>query len=316
MTNFDIKECAKRLKPWIVKTPLVEIEALSERTGKKVYLKLESLQRAGAFKFRGAMNYMLTLDAEEAKRGVITASSGNHGLGMSLGGKLRGIKCTVVMPVSAPMTKQERAKAYGATLVLQGADYDEAQQHAQHLAEQHGYTYVPSFNHPAIIEGQGTILDEILSELPQVDMVVVPVGGGGMLAGLLVAKEQAEAATEIVGVEPVGAASMQASLAAGQLTTLAAMNTIADGVAVRTPGSLNLDIVSQFNPSMWLVTDADILAAQKLLLQETKLIVETAGAVSVAGLLAAQLPAEIETVVCVVSGANLDLSSLAGLIGV
>lgn len=312
MTNFDIKECAKRIGPWIIKTPLVEIEALSERTGKKIYLKLESMQRTGAFKFRGAMNYMLTLDPEEAKRGVITASSGNHGLGMSLGGKLKGVKCTVVMPVSAPLTKQERAKAYGATLVLHGTDYDEAQQHAQELAGQHGYTYVPSFNHPAIIEGQGTILNEILSELPQVDMVVVPVGGGGILAGLLVAKEQAGASAEIVGVEPVGAASMQTSLEAGQLTTLAAMDTIADGVAVRTPGSLNLEIISRCHPSMWQISDDQILAAQKFLLCETKLVVETAGAVSVAGLLAAQLPEEIKTVVCVISGANLDLSSLLG----
>lgn len=316
MTSFDIRQCAKRIDPWIIKTPLVEIEALSERTGKKVYLKLESLQRTGAFKFRGAMNYMLALDEEEAKRGVITASSGNHGLGMSLGSKLKGVKCTVVMPVSAPVTKQERAKAYGATLVLHGADYDEAQQHAQQLAERHGYIYVPSFNHRAIIEGQGTILNEILGELPQVDMVVAPVGGGGLLAGLLVAKEQAQATAEIVGVEPVGAASMQASLAAGQATSLVTMDTIADGVAVRTPGNLNLEIISQFTPRMWQVTDIDILAAQKLLLRETKLIVETAGAVSVAGLLAAQLPAEIETVACVVSGANLDLSSLVGLIGV
>lgn len=313
MTNFDIQACANRLEPWIIKTPLVEVEALSQRVGRKVYLKLESLQRTGAFKFRGAMNYMLTLPEAEAERGVITASSGNHGLGMSLGGKLRGVKCTVVMPVSAPMTKQERAKAYGATLVLHGNDYDEAQQYAQMLAEQHGYTYVPSFNHRAIIEGQGTIFNEIVRDLPQVDMIVVPVGGGGMLAGLLIAREQGAAGVEIVGVEPTGAASMHASLVAGQQTTLPTMQTIADGVAVRTPGNLNLEIVSRFNPPLWQVSDEDILAAQKLLLQESKLIVETAGAVSVAGLLAAQLPAEIETVVCVVSGANLDLANLAKL---
>lgn len=314
MANFDIRACAKRLEPWIVKTPLVEVDALSQRVGKKVYLKLESLQRTGAFKFRGAMNYMLTLPQAEAERGVITASSGNHGLGMSLGGKLRGIKCTVVMPVSAPLTKQERAKAYGATLVLHGNDYDEAQQYAQMLAEQHGYTYVPSFNHRAIIEGQGTIFNEIVKELPQVDMVVVPVGGGGMLAGLLVAKEQSEIDVQIVGVEPTGAASMQASLAAGRQTTLSTMETVADGVAVRTPGSLNLEIISRFNPPMWQVTDEEILAAQKLLLHESKLIVETAGAVPVAGLLAAQLPEAVENVVCVISGANLDLLTLAKLI--
>lgn len=314
MADFDIQACAKRLEPWIIKTPLVEVEALSQRTGKKVYLKLESLQRTGAFKFRGAMNYMLSLGEAEAERGVITASSGNHGLGMSLGGKLRGIKCTVVMPVSAPLTKQERAKGYGATLVLHGNDYDEAQQYAQKLAEEHGYTYVPSFNHRAIIEGQGTIFNEIVKELPQVDMVVAPVGGGGMLAGLLIAREQSGMDVEIVGVEPTGAASMQASLAAGRQTTLPTMQTIADGVAVRTPGSLNFEIISRFNPPMWQVSDEGILAVQKLLLQESKLIVETAGAVSVAGLLAANLPAEIETVVCVISGANLDLANLAKLI--
>lgn len=314
MADFDIQACAKRLEPWIIKTPLVEVEALSQRTGKKVYLKLESLQRTGAFKFRGAMNYMLSLGEAEAERGVITASSGNHGLGMSLGGKLRGIKCTVVMPVSAPLTKQERAKGYGATLVLHGNDYDEAQQYAQKLAEEHGYTYVPSFNHRAIIEGQGTIFNEIVKELPQVDMVVAPVGGGGMLAGLLIAREQSGMEVEIVGVEPTGAASMQASLAAGRQTILPTMQTIADGVAVRTPGSLNFEIISSFNPPMWQVSDEEILAVQKLLLQESKLIVETAGAVSVAGLLAANLPAEIETVVCVISGANLDLANLAKLI--
>lgn len=314
MTNFDIRECAKRLSPYIIKTPLVEIEALSERTGKKVYLKLESMQRTGAFKFRGAMNYMLTLDPEEAKKGVITASSGNHGLGMSLGGKLRGIKCTVVMPVTAPLTKQKRAKGYGATLVLHGADYDEAQEYAKQLALELGHTYVPSFNHPAIIEGQGTILAEVLTELPQADMVVAPVGGGGLLSGLLIAKEQLESAVKIVGVEPVGAASMQTALKAGQLTTLASMKTIADGVAVRTPGSLNLEIVGRFNPEMWCINDTEIREAQKLLLCETKLIAETAGVVSVAGVLAAELPQEIKTVVCVISGANVDLSSLQGLV--
>ncbi|MGI6359195.1 MAG: threonine ammonia-lyase [Bacillota bacterium] len=310
MANYDVNECAERLKPWIIRTPLVEIEVLSQRLGKRVFLKLESLQRTGAFKFRGAMNYMLTLDPQEAAKGVITASSGNHGLGMSLSGKLKGVKCTVVMPVSAPMTKQRRAKDYGANLVLHGSCYDEAQEHAKMLAEQHGYAYVPSFNHPAIIAGQGTILGEILEELPDTDMILAPVGGGGMLAGLLMAKEQLAAEVEIVGVEPEGAACMSSSLQAGELVTLKEMNTIADGVAVLTPGNLNLEVVSRFQPAMRQVSDAAILEVQELLLREAKLIVETAGAVSVAGLLSHGVPADVENVVCVISGANVDLSHL------
>ncbi len=310
MTSYDVHRCAERLKPWIIRTPLVEVEALTERVGKRVWLKLESMQRTGAFKFRGAMNYMLTLDPTEAAKGVITASSGNHGLGMSLGGKLTGVKCTVVMPESAPLTKQQRAKEYGATLVLHGSCYDEAQEHAKGLADEYGYAYVPSFNHPAIIEGQGTILGEILADLPEADMIMAPVGGGGMLAGLLVAKEQLAAKVQVVGVEPEGAACMHASLQAGELSTLKEMSTVADGVAVRTPGNLNLEIISRLKPEMRQISDASILEVQELLLRESKLIVETAGAVSVAGLLLQAMPADVENVVCVISGANLDLSHL------
>lgn len=311
MMAFDVKASVQRLRPWIIKTPLVEIESLSELTGKRVYLKLESLQRSGSFKFRGAMNYLLTLSQGEASRGVITASSGNHGLGMSLSGKLMGIKCTVVMPVSAPLTKQEKAKRYGANLILHGTCYDEAQEYAQGLAERQGYTYVPSFNHSAIIEGQGTILDEILNDLPQVGMVLAPVGGGGMLAGLLLAKEQLGSSAKIVGVEPFGAACMKASLDSGGLTTLGNMQTIADGVAVRTPGSQNFQIAQRFSPEMICVSDEEITKAQAILLQEAKLIVEAAGAVTIAGLLSCETIEE-EYLVCVVSGANVDLSSLRG----
>ncbi len=310
---FELKVCVERLKPWIIRTPLVEIESLSEMTGRSVYLKLEGLQRSGSFKFRGAMNYMLTLDEAEARRGVITASSGNHGLGMSLSGKLRGIRCIVVMPTSAPLAKQDKAKLYGAELVLHGTCYDDAQEYALELASRAGYTYVPSFNHAAIIEGQGTILDEILMDLPQADTVFVPVGGGGMLAGLLLAKAQLGSGLEVVGVEPWGAAGMTASLQAGRLTTTKDMQTIADGVAVRTPGDLNFEIAQRYRPKMWCVSDEQISEAQKIVLREAKMLIETAGAVPIAGLLSRHLPDRAKHVVCVVSGANVDPSTLREL---
>lgn len=310
---FDLPACVERLAPWIVRTPLVEIESLSEMTGRRVYLKLEGLQRSGSFKFRGAMNYMLTLGEAEASRGVITASSGNHGLGMSLSGRLRGIRCTVVMPTTAPLAKQNKARLYGAELVLHGTCYDDAQEYALQLAAREGYTYVPSFNHAAIIEGQGTILDEILQDLPQADLILVPVGGGGMLAGLLLAKAQLGSAVDVIGVEPWGADGMTASLRAGRLTTTKDMRTIADGVAVRTPGDLNFEIAQRFCPEMWCVSDEQISEAQKIVLQEAKLLIETAGAVPIAGLLSRQLPEQARHVVCVVSGANVDPSTLREL---
>ncbi len=308
MFSYNIEACAKRIAPYIISTPLVEVEELSSRTGRRVYLKLESMQRTGAFKFRGAMNHMLSLDEEEAKRGVITASSGNHGLGMSLAGMLRGIKCTVVMPVSAPQTKQNRAREYGANLVLHGADYDEAQVHAKSIADNEGSIYVPSFNHPRIIEGQGTVLAEILRDQPAVDTVITPVGGGGMLAGLLLARAESHATqVNVVGVEPTGAACMQFSRSVGHLATLPTMQTIADGVAVRTPGDLNLEIVELFAPLLWQVDDEAIKNAQQQLFQKSRIVSETAGAVSVAALLEKELPKEAREVVCIITGSNLDL---------
>lgn len=314
MTTYDISECAKRIAGWIIKTPLLEVEDLSQQTGSKVYLKLEGTQRTGAFKYRGALNYMMSLDRAEAATGVITASSGNHGLGMSLAGQQLGIKCTVVMPQSAPQVKQERAKGYGATVILHGNTYDDAQEYASRLAQKQGRLYVPSFNHPAIIEGQGTALKEILEEVPQVDVVFSPVGGGGLISGLLLAKEELGAATEIVGVEPLGAASMQASVQAGCPKTLAEMATIADGVAVATPGDITFGIVKRLKPQILSVSDDDILAAQRSLLHGPKLIAEGAGAVSVAGMLASKELNKGKTLVCLISGSNVDLTALTALI--
>ncbi len=309
-----VAQAAARLAGQIIKTPLVEIDSLSELVGKRVFLKLESMQRTGSFKFRGATNFMLTMPYDATTRGVITGSSGSHGLGMSLAGRMRGLKCTVVMPERTPEIKQRRAQQYGATVVLYGAGFDEAQAHAKALAAEQSLTYVPSFDHPAIIAGQGTILKEIMEELPQTQLVLAPVGGGGLLSGLLVAREEYGYNTEIAGIEPTLAACMSASVEAGGVTTLSHMSTVAEGVAVRTPGALTYALVERLCPRLAQVSDEAILAAQQYLLHEAKLLAETAGAVSVAALLAGAVDSAAETVVCVISGANMDLGYLRNMI--
>ncbi len=311
LAEYDVRECVKRLKPYIIKTPLVESEVLSDLAGIPVYLKLETFQKTGAFKFRGAMNYLLSLDSQKREAGVITASSGNHGLGMSLGSKLLGVKCTVVMPTKAPLVKQQKAKKYGSNVVLYGDSYDEAASYAESLAKQQGAAYVPSFNHPAIMEGQGTILYEIQEDLPDVECVMAPVGGGGLLAGLLVAREGLGVQAEVIGVEPEGAASMKAAMDAGELVTLPSLNTIADGVAVKTAGNLTFDVIYDKRPEIIIVDDECVKQTQKLMMTEAKVLAEPAGAVSVAGLLKLSGRGRFKNVVCVVSGANMDESQLA-----
>ncbi|MBS3937809.1 MAG: threonine/serine dehydratase [Peptococcaceae bacterium] len=314
MANFNVSSCLERLRPYIIRTPLVEVEHLSAQTGKRIFLKIESLQKTRAFKFRGAMNFLLTMSGKEAESKVITASSGSHGLGLALSGKILGLECIVVMPKNASLVKQERAKGYGATVLLHGSCYDEAREQAELLSAQEGYVYVPSFNHPRIIEGQATILAEILADRPETDVVFAPVGGGGLVAGLLLAKEQLCSKVAIIGVEPNGAACMQASVDAGILSTLSSMHTIADGVAVRTPGELTFAIVHKHKPALHQVSDEDIRCAQKDLLSEMRVVVETAGAVAVAGMRTYDLPSSVKNIVCIVSGSNVDTAEIAQLL--
>jgi len=314
MAVFDIRSCLLRLEPWVIRTPLVVSDYLSAICGRRVFLKLESLQRTRAFKFRGAMNYLLTMDQGATARGVITASSGNHGLGLALGSRLLGLKCVVVMPKNAALVKQEKAKGYGADLVLHGMCYDEAQEHAAQLALNEGYVYVSSFDHERIMEGQATILAEILAEFQDMHYVFAPIGGGGMVSGMLLAREQLSVPIEIVGVEPLGAACMKASVDVGSRTTLPSLETIADGVAVRTPGKLNFEVVQKYNPPLCQVSDEEILRTQKELLLEQGLVVETAGAVAVAGMRNFHFPAAVKNIVCVVTGANVNRTQLVELL--
>ncbi len=308
--EFNIRQACERLQPYIVRTPLVENEYLSDLIGKRVFLKLESLQRTGAFKFRGALNYMLKLSPAVAERGVITSSSGNHGLGLALAGKMCSVSCSVVMPKDSSVAKQEKARSYGAEVILLGDCFDAAQEAAQQMAAEKGMTYVSGFNHPDIIEGQGSVIFEILADLPEADCIYLPVGGGGMLGGALVAKEELSAGCEVIGVEPEGADSMTRSLEAGALFTLRELATVADGVAVKTPGSLNFALAKQYAARMVRISDAELLNVQEALFKKSKLMMETAGAVAVAGLIRDAMHCQGDNLVAIVTGANLDFSTL------
>lgn len=315
MIKTDVFKCAERLSPYILRTPLVESEVLSDAIGRKVYLKLETFQKTGAFKFRGAMNRLLLLGPKAGENGVVTASSGNHGLGMSLGSRILGLKCTVAMPQRAPEVKQAKARKYGAEVILNGNSYDEAAEFAKNLALETNRTYVPSFNDPAIIEGQGTILKEICEDLPDVGLVVAPIGGGGLMAGLLSARSLVKPELQIVGAEPSGAASMKAALDAGKPVTLDEMNTIADGVAVKTAGDITFEVISRWKPDIVIVTDDEIREAQWLLINGAKVMAESAAAVPVAAL--RRLPEKNlpNNIVCVITGGNIDADELAKLAG-
>jgi len=313
MDDFNVLDCATRLKQWIIHTPLVEVDYLSENLGCKVYVKLENMQRTGAFKFRGAMNFMLTANPADSARGAITASSGNHGLGLALSGKLLGYHSTVILPRTAARIKEERAIYYGAKVLRYGSDYEAAQEYARTLAADQSLLYVSSFDHPAVIEGQGTILPEILHDLPDTAIVLAPIGGGGLVSGLLRAKAQLGSTVSIVGVQASGAAAMHKSLATGRLLTLDCAKTVATGVSARTPGALTFAILQSAKTQVVLVEDDAIIAAQRELCQHAKVIAEPAGAVAVAALRAARLPKTKGPIVCIVSGGNVDFSASENL---
>ncbi|MEW6524806.1 MAG: threonine/serine dehydratase [Bacillota bacterium] len=301
----EIRQARETIRPAVVRTPLVFSERLSEETGADIYLKLEGFQRTGAFKFRGAYNCVSRLGREALSAGLVTASSGNHALGMSLAARMHGVRAVVVMPHSAPAAKQERARTYGATVILHGSIYDEAYDHAQFLASKHGMTFVPSFDHPLIIAGQGTVGLEILEQEPGLDLIVTPVGGGGLLAGLLIAA----AGVEVVGVQAEGAAAMARSLERGERHVLASAATVADGIATLKPGAITFDIASRYQARVVTVSDAQLLQAMTRLLA-TGVVAEPAAAAGVAALREV-LPVAGRKVACVVTGGNVSGTFLA-----
>lgn len=306
----DVVAARNLIRREVVRTPLVMSERLSCRMGGQVWLKLENFQRTGAFKFRGALNCVLRLrgkSTSSASIKIVAASSGNHALGMSLAGKLGGAKVTVVMPERATRVKQEKARAYGADVLLYGQAYDDAQVLARRLAEETEAIYVPSFSHPDIMAGQGTIALEILEDFPDPDVVVFPIGGGGLAAGMAVVFKSLLPRTVLVGVQAEGAPSMKVSLQEGKLVELSSVETVADGIAVKRPGDLTFPVVQRLVDEVVTVSDEEILHAMRVLMVEVSVVPEPAGAAAVAALLAGKAEAgEGRRVVAVVTGGNVE----------
>lgn len=283
----------------------------SERTGADVHLKLENLQRTGSFKIRGAYNKIASLDAASRASGVVAASAGNHAQGVALGARLAGIPATIVMPERASISKAEAVKGYGAELVLFGRDYNEAEAKAKQIEQERGMAFVHAFNDPAVMAGQGTLGLEIIEDFPEVETILVPVGGGGLIGGIATAVKAKRPDVRIVAVEPVGASKLGDSLRAGSAKMLPSVNTIADGLAARKIGDLCFSTIQKHVTEVVSVDEDEIATAILLLLERAKTLVEGAGAVALAGLLSGKVKTKPnERVAVVLSGGNIDVTLL------
>jgi len=304
----QIKEAHRRIKGAIIRTPCVYSLALSRKRGKEVFLKLESLQVTQAFKARGNANKIALLKKEEREKGVITASSGNHGLGLSLASMRHGIKAVIVVPEVAPTNKIEKIKENGAEVIIKGETYDDAVTYAHTISREKGYVYVPSFDDPDIIAGNGSMGLEILEDVPEVELIICPIGGGGGISGVSLAVKQMNPNIQIIGVQAERAPSMLKSIEAAKITELASAHTFADGIAVRKPGKLNFEIVKEYVDKIVTVSEEEIESAVSMLAKEAKIIAEGAGASSVAALMFEKFDTVCGKIVCIVTGGNIDMS--------
>jgi threonine dehydratase len=310
-----VLEAADRIRDGIVGTPCTRSRAFGDLVPGAFYLKLENLQRTGSFKDRGSLNRLLRLTPEERKRGVITASAGNHGQGLAYHGGRLGIPVTVVMPVNAPLTKVSNTRGYGATVVSSGTILDESAEVAARLAAERGLVTVPAFDHPDIIAGQGTVGLEILEQVPDVGTVLVPVGGGGLIAGICIAIKEVRPGVRVIGVEADAAASAKASREAGKVVPIAASETLADGIATKRVGDHTFPVIERYVDDLVSVSEDAIAAAILLLLEREKTVAEGAGAVPLAALLSGLVPLEPEaSVVAVLSGGNIDINMISRII--
>ncbi|ABO48647.1 L-threonine ammonia-lyase [Desulforamulus reducens MI-1] len=313
VTLQNILEARERLKGVSRFTPLEPSEAFSKMTGANVFLKLENLQKTGSFKLRGAYNKVAAL-AKEAARGVVAASAGNHAQGVAFASSQAGIPATIVMPEGAPITKVERTKAYGAEVVLSGQGYDDAFRKAQEVQQEKGAVFVHAFDDPLVIAGQGTIGLEILEELPDLDAVVVPIGGGGLIAGVACAIKEQRPGVQIIGVQAADAPSMLEAWKIGKVQELKSAQTIADGIAVRRPGDLTFEMVRRYVDQIVTVDDEEIARAILMLLESSKLMVEGAGAVGIAALLHKKCDLSGKKVAVILSGGNIDVNVMSMII--
>lgn len=301
-----IAAAAERLRGVINRTPLQVSRTLGALTGAEVYLKPESLQRTGSFKIRGAYNCIATMPPEQRARGVITYSSGNHAQAVACAAALVGVPAVVVMPEDAVAAKVAATRGYGAQIVQYGLDSLQRQQKAEELQAEHGYAMVPPFDHPAIIAGQGTAGLEIVQELPDVELVMVPVGGGGLISGVATAIKELRPQARVVGVEPAGAPDAQRSLREGRIVQIDTVKTIADGLRNKRLGRLNFAHIRRYVDDIVLVEEDAIYRAIRFLLERAKLVVEPSGAVTVAALLSGAVDTSGQRVVAVLSGGNID----------
>lgn len=312
LTLDRFEEASEIVKKVTQETKLVYSEYLSEQTGNKVYLKPENMQFTGAYKVRGAYYKISTLTEEERQRGLITASAGNHAQGVAYAAKRYGAKATIVMPTTTPLIKVNRTKSYGAEVVLYGDVYDEACAKAYELAEEHGYTFIHPFDDPAVATGQGTIAMEIFQELPLVEYILVPIGGGGLATGVSTLAKLLNPKIKVIGVEPAGANCMQASLEAGEVVTLPKVNTIADGTAVKTPGSNIFPYIQENLDDIITVQDDELIVAFLDMVENHKMIVENSGLLTVAAL--KHLNVKDKRVVSILSGGNMDVITMSSVV--
>ncbi len=308
----NVRKAAANLDGVLRSTNMIYSEFFSKETGNRIYIKPENLQRTGSFKIRGAFNKVANLTEEERAKGIIASSAGNHAQGVALAASKMGIKATIVMPQVTPLIKIDSTKSYGADVVLHGNVYDEAYGKAVELAEEHGYTFVHPYNDYDVMCGQGTIALEILEELEDIDQILVPVGGGGLVSGIALAAKAIKPTIQVIGVEPVGAASMTAALDAGHVVTLPKVQTGAEGVAVKTVGDQCLEVCSKYVDGIIQVTEEEIMEALLLLLERHKIICEAAGALPLAAI--KKLNTRNKNIACVVSGGNIDMVTISSTI--
>lgn len=308
----DVLEARERIKDICVNTKLIYSTEFSRESGNEVYIKPENLQITGAFKLRGALNKIGKLSDEQKQKGLIASSAGNHAQGVAYSASKLGIKATIVMPETTPLIKVQATRNYGVDVVLKGQVYDEAYEEAKRLEEENGYTFVHPFNDLDVMAGQGTIAVEIIEELRDVDAILVPIGGGGLISGIAVAAKGINPNIKVIGVQAEGANPMKLSFESGELTFVDKVDTIADGAAVKKPGDITFEVIKQYVDEIVTVSDQELMEAVFILLEKHKLVAEATGVMSLAAL--KRLNFKGKKVVSLISGGNIDVVTIASLL--
>lgn len=308
----QIQEAKNRIQDVVIKTPLLHSPVFSNLSGNKVYMKCENLQITGAYKIRGALNKIRTLPLEEKEKGVICSSAGNHAQGVAYASTLSKVSSTIVMPLNTPYLKIQSTKDFGGNVVLHGKCYDDAYNEAKRLEAEKGVTFIHPFNDMDVIYGQGTVALEILEDLPDVDIILCPIGGGGLISGTALYAKSINPKIKIIGVQAEGANAMEKSFKSGMLTHLESVHTIAEGIAVKTPGDLTFSLIQKYVDDIVTVRDTSIVESFLLLSEKHKLLAETSGAASLAAL--KKLNISGKKVACIISGGNIDMLTISALI--